>query len=66
MGRVEDKPLAEFKHGGKKVHVLLVGQLEVLRADGRALVEGLCQRNPTQDVPHLYFMIRVDSTCQGK
>lgn len=57
MRRVEDKPLAEFEHGGKEVHVLLVGQLEVLRTDGSALVEGLCQRNPAQDVPHLYVMI---------
>lgn len=60
MGGVEDEPLAEFEHCSQKVHVLLVGQLEVLRTDRSALVEGLCQRNPAQDVPHLYIMIRVD------
>lgn len=42
MGRVEDEPLADLEHGGQQVHVLLVGQLEILGTDWSALRELLC------------------------
>lgn len=36
---VEDEPLAELELGGEQVHVLLVGDLEVLGTDGCAFGE---------------------------
>ena len=39
MWGVEDKPFSNFEHSGEKVHILLVGQLEILGTNGGSFGE---------------------------
>jgi hypothetical protein len=41
VGSVEDEPLSQLKHGGHQIHILLEGELEILRTNCAAFCETL-------------------------